>query len=129
MAANPAFAATPRIGAASAATADSSFTSPTNVVTVLTGASAGTKIQEVVVKSAATSSAAILRLWLYESSTTTYWLFDEILIAAVTGSATLAQNRVSTTYSNLVLPSASWSLRASVSVSQTTHVIALGADL
>lgn len=127
MATNPAFAATPRIGAASAATADSSFTSPTNVVTVLTGASTGTKINEVVVKSAATSSAAILRLWLYDGST--YWLFDEIAIAAVTGSATLAQNRVSTTYSNLVLPSASWSLRASVSVSQTTHVIALGADL
>lgn len=127
MATNPAFAATPRIGAASAATADSSFTAPTSVVTVLTGASTGTKINEVVVKSAATSSAAILRLWLYDGST--YWLFDEIAIAAVTGSATLAQNRVSTTYSNLVLPSASWSLRASVSVSQTTHVIALGADL
>jgi hypothetical protein len=68
-----------------------------------------------------------VRLWLYDS--TTYWLLDEIQISAVTGSSTLAQNRVSVTYSNLVLPSASWSLRATTSVAQTTHVIALGADL
>jgi len=127
MATNPSFAATPRIGAVSIATADSSYTAPSNVGTVLTGVSTGTKINEVVVKSAATSAAAVVRLWLYDG--TTYWLFDEITIAAVTGSSTLAQNRVSTTYSNLVLPSGSWSLRATTSVSQTTHVIALGADL
>ena len=127
MAASPAFAVTPRVGAVSIATADSSYTAPSNVGTVLTGVSTGTKINEVVVKSAATSAAAVVRLWLYDS--TTYWLLDEIQVSAVTGSSTLAQNRVSVTYSNLVLPSASWSLRATTSVAQTTHVIALGADL
>lgn len=127
MASTPAFAVTPRIGSVSVATADSSYTAPTNVGTVLTGASTGTRIAEVVVKAAATSAAAIVRLFLYDG--TNYWLFDEIVVAAATGSATVAQTRVSTTYSNLILPSASWSLRATISVSQATHVTALGADL
>lgn len=127
MATSPAFAVTPRIGAVSVATADSSYTAPTNVGTVMAGASGGTRVAEVVVKSAATSAAALVRLFLHDG--TSYWLFDEIVVAAATGSATVAQTRVSTTYNNLVLPSASWSLRATVSVSQATHVTALGADL
>lgn len=127
MATSPAFAVTPRIGAVSIATADSSYTAPTNVGTVLTGVAAGTRVAEVVVKCAATSSAAIVRLFLYDG--TTYWLFDEVTVAAATGSSTVQQTRVSVVYNNLILPSASWSLRATTSVSQATHVTALGADL
>jgi len=127
MATSPAFATTPRIGAVSIATADSSYTAPTNVGTVLTAVAAGTRIQEVVVKCAATSAAAIVRLFLHDGSS--YWLLDEITVAAATGSSTVQQTRVSVTYNNLILPSASWSLRATTSVSQTTHVTAFGADL
>lgn len=127
MATSPAFATTPRIGAVSIATADSSYTAPTNVGTVLTGVAAGTRISEVVVKCAATSAAAIVRLFLYDG--TTYWLFDEVTITAATGSSTVQQTRASVVYNNLILPSASWSLRATTSVSQATHVTALGADL
>lgn len=127
MATSPAFATTPRIGAVSIATADSSYTAPTNVGTVLTGVAAGTRIAEVVVKCVATSAAAIVRLFLYDG--TTYYLFDEVTVAAATGSSTVQQTRVSVVYNNLILPSASWSLRATTSVSQATHVTALGADL
>ena len=127
MATSPSFATTPRIGSVSVATADSSYTAPTNVGTLITGVAAGTKINEIVVKCAATSAAAIVRVFLYDGST--YWLFDEITVAAATGSATVQQTRVSTTYNNLVLPSNSWSVRVTTSVSQTTHVTALGADL
>lgn len=127
MATSPAFAVTPRIGAVSIATADSSYTAPSNVGTLITGASTGTRIAEIVVKNAATSSAAIVRIFLYDGST--YWLFDEVTVAAATGSSTVQQTRVSTTYNNLILPSASWSVRVTTSVAQTTHVTALGADL
>jgi hypothetical protein len=127
MATTPAFAVTPRIGAVSIATADSSYTAPTNVGTLITGASTGTRIAELVVKCAATSAAAIVRVFLYDG--TTYWLFDEITVAAATGSSTVQQTRVSTTYTNLILPSASWSLRVATSIAQTTHVTAFGADL
>lgn len=127
MATSPVFAVTPRVGAVSIATADSSYTAPTNVGTLITGVAAGTRISEIVVKCAATSSAAIVRIFLYDGST--YWLFDEITVAAATGSATVQQTRVSTIYNNLILPSASWSVRVTTSVSQATHVTALGADL
>jgi len=127
MATSPAFAVTPRIGAVSVATADSSYTAPTNVGTLITGASSGTRIAELVVKCAATSAAAVVRIFLYDGST--YWLFDEVVVSAATGSSTVAQNRVSTTYNNLILPSASWSVRVTTSIAQTTHVTAFGADL
>lgn len=127
MATSPSFAAVPRIGSVSIATADSSYTAPTNVGTLITGASTGTRIAEIVVKNAATSSSAIVRIFLHDG--TTYWLFDEVTIAAATGSATVQQTRVSTSYNNLILPSASWSVRVTTSVSQATHVTALGADL
>jgi hypothetical protein len=127
MATSPAFATTPRIGAVSIATADSSYTAPSNVGTVITGVAAGTRIAEVIVKCAATSAAAIVRLFLHDG--TSYILLDEVTVAAATGSSTVQQTRVSVVYNNLILPSASWSLRATTSVSQATHVTALGADL
>ena len=127
MATAPQFAVTPRIGAVSIATAESSYTAPTNVGTLITGAATGTRIAEIVVKLAATSAAAIVRVFLYDG--TTYWLFDEVAVAAATGSSTVQQTRVSTTYNNLILPSASWSIRVTTSVAQTTHVTAFGADL
>jgi hypothetical protein len=127
MAASPVFAVTPRVSSVSIATAEASYTAPTNVGTLITGASTGTRISEIVVKCAATSAAAIVRIFLYDGST--YWLFDEVTIAAATGSSTVQQTRVSTTYNNLILPSASWSVRVTTSVSQSTHVTALGADL
>jgi len=126
MAAAPQFAATPRIGAVSIATAESSYTAPTNVGTVMTAGSNGTRIAEVVVKAAATNTLAMIRLFLFDG--TNYWFHDELSLAASTGSATVATTRVSVTYSNLVLPSG-WSLRATTSVSQTTHVTAMGGDL
>jgi len=127
MAASPVFAVTPRMTAVSIATADASYTAPTNVGTLITGDSTGTRVAEIVVKCAATSAAAIVRIFLYDGST--YWHFDEVTIAAATGSATVQQTRVSTTYNNLILPSASWSVRVTTSVAQVTHVTALGADL
>jgi len=127
MATSPAFAVTPRIGNVSIATAEASYTAPTNVGTLITGASTGTRIAEIVVKLAATSAAAVVRVFLHDG--TTYFLLDELTVAAATGSATVQQARVSTTYNNLILPSASWSIRVTTSVSQATHVTALGADL
>lgn len=130
MATSPAFATVPRIGAVSIATADSSYTAPTNYGTLITGVAAGTRIAEIVVKCAATSSAGVVRVFLHDSTGGgSYYLLDEYTILAATGSSTVLQTRVSTTYSNLILPSASWSLRVSTSISQTTHVIAFGADL
>lgn len=127
MATDPAFAVTPRIGAVSISTAETSLTAPTNVGTLITAVAAGTRIAEIVVKCAATSAASIVRVFLHDG--TSYFLLDEIVVAAATSSNTGATTRVSSSYANLVLPNASWSIRVTTSIGQATHVTALGADL
>lgn len=127
MAAEPVFAVTPRLGSVSVATADSSLTAPTNVGTLITGVAAGTRVTEIVAKVAAGFAAAVVRVFLYDG--TTYYLFDELVFTAVASSSTAASGRVSATYANLILPSASWSVRVTTSVSQATHVTAMAADL
>ena len=128
MATSPAFAVVPRIGVASLASAETSYTSPSNVANVLSGAAGGTRIAEVVVQmTSAVASATMVRLFLHNG--TSHFLFDEISIPASTGSQSTKQTRISTTYNNLVLPSASWSLRAAVHSNNAGIVTALGADL
>lgn len=129
MATNPAFAVTPRIGSvALTGTAETSYTAPTSVANVIAGASTGTRIAEVIVQmTAAVSSATMVRLFLFNG--TTYFLFDEVAIAAATGSQSVKQTRVVTAYNNLILPSTSWQLRAACHTTNAGIVTALGADL
>lgn len=127
MALEPAFAVTPRVGAVTISSAETSLTAPTSFGTLIAGVTAGTRVAEIVVKCAATSAAALVRVWLHDG--TNYFLFDEIIVAAATSSNTAATTRVRTTYDNLVLPSSSWSVRVATTIAQATHVEALGADL
>ena len=128
MATNPSFAVTPRVGAVALASADTSYTAPTSVATVITGVTAGTRIAEVNVQMTATvSTATMVRLFLYNG--TTHFLFDEILIAAATGAQGTKQTRISTPYNNLILPDSTWSLRVTCHTTNTGIVTALGADL
>ena len=117
MAVRPLFFSTPRnSSAALSASADTSYTAPTNFCTVITGVAGGTRVVEVVVQMTATVSAAtMVRLFRHDSSGSGTWhLWDEITIAASAGSQSVRQTRVSQSYANLVLPSANWSLRATV---------------
>jgi hypothetical protein len=127
MAADPAFAVTPRLASVSVATAEASLTSPTNFATLITGVAAGTRIAEIAVKAASGFAACVVRVFLHDG--TTYYLFDEIVFTAVASSSTAASGRVTATYNNLILPSASWSIRVTTSASQTMHCTAMGADL
>lgn len=127
MAVSPSFAVTPRIGSVSISTQETSLTSPTNFGTLITGVAAGTRVSEIVVKCAASSAAALVRVFLHDGST--YYLFDEIVVALSTSSNTGATTRVSTRYDNLILPNASWSVRVTTTIAQATHVTAFAADL
>jgi uncharacterized membrane protein len=71
----------------------------------------------------------MVRLYLSSNSGSTSRLFDEFVISAITVGASTAGFRVSRTYDNLILPSASWILRASTHNAETFNIIALGADL
>lgn len=127
MAAEPVFAVTPRIGAVNVATANASRDGTGTVATLITGASTGTRVAEIVCQARATTTAGMVRIFLYDG--TTYRFFDEVSIAAATVSASVKGTRVSTSYANLVLPSASWSIVVSTHNAESIDVIALGADL
>ena len=127
MAANPAFAVTPRLAAVNVATANANRDGTGTVATLIAGASTGTRVAEIVCQARVTTTAGMVRVFLYDG--TTYRFFDEIAIAAATVSASVKGTRVSTTYNNLILPSASWSVVVSTHNAESIDVTALGADL
>jgi len=127
MAADPVFAVTPRIASVNVATANTNRDGSGTVATLITGAATGTRIAEIVVQARVTTTAGMVRIYLYDGSS--YRFFDEVAIAAATVSASVKGTRVSTSYNNLVLPSASWSLVVSTHNAESMDVTALGADL
>jgi hypothetical protein len=126
MATNPAFAVTPRIGMGQVSTANTNRDGTGTIATILTGAT-GTRVNEIVVEATATTTAGMVRLFLHDGTNTR--LFDEFVVIPITPSGSVAAYRASKTYDNIVLPSSSWSVRASTHNAETFNVIALGADL
>lgn len=125
MATTPAFAATVNNGSAIAhATLDTSLTAPTNVATVFTAGASGSKIEEIVVQGLGTTVAGMCNLFLYDG--TTYHLFDQFTVSAVTSSTTAAAYRVYKTYSNVVLKSG-WSLRFTQTIAGNQSMLKVSA--
>jgi ketol-acid reductoisomerase len=125
MATNPAFFVTPKNASAQVTAANTARDGTGTIVTVLTADATGTKVHEVVVEATGTTTAGIVRLFLNDGTNTR--LFDEVLVTAITPSATVATFRTARTYDNLVLPN-TWSLRASTHNAETFNVIAFGAS-
>lgn len=113
MASSPAFASTPSLGSASLGGFDTSLTAPSTVSTIVTGGSSGTKINEIVIQGTGTTVAGVVNIFVYDGS---YSLIDQVLVSAVTSSTTAVAFRAVRQYANLVLPSSSWTLRATHTV-------------
>jgi hypothetical protein len=126
MATSPNFASTVQIGVGSLSTADTARTgTPTNVVTIFTAGASGSRIDEVNIIATGTTTAGVVRLWIFTGSV--YYLFEEILVSAITPSTTLATFNTTITFNNLMLP-AGHSLRATTNNSEGFNVIAFGGD-
>lgn len=128
MAAEPVFAVTPRIGTVNIDTANTNRDGTGAISTLITGGTAGTRVTEIVCKARGVTTAGMVRVFLHNG--TGFFLFDEIVIAAVaTPGASTVTARTRNNYDNLILPSASWSLRVSTHNAESIEVAALGADL
>ena len=127
MSTTPQFATTPRIAIGQLSVANTNRDGTGTLQSIITGVSTGTKVQEVVVQAATNTTAGMVRLYLNDG--TNNRLFDEVVVSAITVGASTAGFRVAKTYDNLILPSASWILRASTHNAETFNVTALGADL
>jgi len=130
MSSNPSFISTARIGRCSLSTANTATDGTGTITDLITGVAAGTRILQIRAQGTATTVAALVNLFINDG--TNWDLFDQFTISAVTGSTTTKGHQVTTTYTDLVLPSASWKLGATITVaptSGTVRVIALGGDL
>jgi hypothetical protein len=130
MASNPSFISTPRIGRCSLSTANTATDGTGTIADLILGVAAGTRVLSVVVQGTATTVASLVNLFLYDG--TNWDLFDQVTISATTGSNTVKGYRLVTAYTDLVLPSASAKLGATITVAPTTgtvRVMAFGGDL
>ena len=130
MATAPTYAANPRsIDRAAVSAANTNRDGTGTIVTVATGSAAGFKVSEVIAQAAVTTTAGMVRLFISTDSGSTWDLFDELPIGAVTVSASIPAFRTSKNYSNLVLTGTSNVLGASTHNAEAFEVYALGADL
>jgi hypothetical protein len=125
MATAPAFASTVKAWNVSISSADTSRTAPTNVGTLVTAGSSGTRIDEVTITAAGASTANVVRLFIYNGST--YYLYQEVLISAITPSASVVAFTTTLTFNSLVIPTG-YSLRVTTNNAETYHVSAFGGD-
>lgn len=125
MAASPQFAATPRCSSVSIATADTSRTAPTNVGTLFTAGASGSRIDEIDIAAAGTSTTNVVRIFVFNG--TTYFLLQEVLISPITPSASVPSFSTAITFNSLVIPSGS-SIRVTTNNAETYHVTAFGGD-
>ncbi len=132
MAANvsPIFPETPVIGiatltSATAITSRANITGTTGLVQLTPVSTDGKRIDSIRVKGKGTTVASILSIWLYNG--TTSFLYDEIVIDAVTASNTAISDLGSRTYSDLALPP-TYQLYVSQTVQTDVNVFANGGD-
>lgn len=82
---NPFFDGTPKIAQAQVTTGDTSRTSLTSGVNLVTGAANGSKVKSVKITAVGTTTAGMIRFWVYDTSNNR--LFDEVTVTAITPDA------------------------------------------
>jgi hypothetical protein len=130
MAANtsPVFPLTPVIGHGQVSVANANRDGTGTLVDVLTGATNGTRVQRITVKATVTTTAGMVRLFLYNGSVTRLW--KEIEVTAITPSATVKSfaNEIEL-FGELALHlPANHILRAATHNAETFNVIAEGGN-
>lgn len=130
MANTPTYAANPRsIDRAAVSAANTNRDGSGTIVSIATGSAAGFKVQEVVAQATVTTTAGMIRLFISTDSGSTWDLFDEMPVGAVTVAASTPAYRFAKNYQNLVLTGTTNRLGASTHNAEAFEVYALGADL
>lgn len=93
-------------------------------VDILTGAADGTRVFRIVMAATVTTTAGMIRFFIYDG--TNARLYKEVPVAAVTPSGTVAAWTTEIETPDLILPSTSHVLRASINNAEATNVFAHG---
>jgi hypothetical protein len=121
MATTAQYAATARTAVAQVTTANTNRNGTGTIVTVFTGGSSGSRIDDISIVATGTTTAGVVRLFLNDG--TTSYLWQEILVPAITPSTTVAVFSAALLNQSLILASSSWSLRASTNNSETFNIL------
>lgn len=136
MASTPGFANTPRFSGCVVTTAlTGTLDAPTGTAAaaatvlglVIAAGSSGTRIDEIRAQISVTTASVASTVNLYVFNGTTHFLFDQMTITAVTGSASAETWGMVRSYQNLVIPSGH-EIRVTIGASNTLRVTAFGAD-
>ena len=113
------------IGMGQTSLAEAALNNPTNFVTVVTGDVAGTRVDLVRVVATVTTTAGMIRLFLWDGTNARLW--KEISVTAITPSATVeAFSAEFVPTEPLWLPDETWQLRASSENAEAINVLAFG---
>lgn len=125
MATVPNFTKTPVMGIANISAANTNRDGTGTIVDVITGAAVGTRIERITVVATGTTTAGVVRLYLFDGTNTR--LLREVLVTAITASVTVSPFLSILTNQSLSLPSGS-KLRASTNNAEAFNVIAEGGN-
>lgn len=122
MATSPSYAATPVTALAQVATANTNRDGTGTMATVLTGASSGTRVDDIIVKAAQTVTAGMIRFFMSTNGGTTKQLIYEIAVTATTASATVPAWTSRLTDMAWLLPNTNAILYASTEKAETFNI-------
>ncbi len=123
MATAPNYASTPRSTVAQISAANTARDGTGTIVSVITGGTNGTRVEDITVQATATTTGGMVRLFLSLDGGTTNRLIREIPVTAVTPSATTAAFRADLTDLGIVLPNNTAVLRAATNNAEAFNVI------
>ena len=128
MAANtaPIFTLAPQVAMATISTANTNRDGSGTIGTVLTAAANGTRILQVTIEAQGTTTAGMIRFFIYNGVTN--FLYKEVAVTAITPSGTVAAfNSVVTFTNGLVLP-ATYIFKAATNNAESFNIIAEAGD-
>lgn len=124
MATAAAFAATPRFNQGLVSVANPGRDGTGTVVDILTSGASGSRVDSLNIKAITTTTAGMVRIYIYDGANAR--LFKEVLVSAITVSATVAGFET-TVALGIVLP-ATHKIQASTEKAESFVVAAIGGD-
>ena len=119
MATTAQYASTVRTAQAQVSTANTNRNGTGTIATVFTAGSNGSRIDDIYITATGTTTAGVVRLFLNDGTNT--YLFEEILVTAITPSTTVSVFQAVQLNLSLILANG-WSLRASTNNAETFNI-------
>ena len=125
---DPIFTLVPKIGHGIISTANTNLDGSGTIVTIITGGTNGTRITRIVTQAITTTTAGIVRLYIYDGAE--YMLWREISVTAITidNSTVGFTSTIDLNGEKALILPYGWSLAAAPSIAESFVVTAEGGD-